>query len=110
MGFCFLFLVLGIWRHQAALLKIENSEIKNFIGKEITFVGLVDKEPSKREKTAKLEIKINKIFSETRPLEIPDRVLITVWEYPEYEYGDKLKIKGKLEKPQEYKVSIIKII
>jgi len=101
-GFCILFFVLGIFRHQLALSKIENSPLQNFIGKEITFVGLVDKEPSKRGKTAKLEIKINKIFFEIQPLEIPDKILVTIWKYPEYDYGDKLKIKGKLEEPQEY--------
>jgi len=124
-GFCILFLVLGIWRHQMALSKIENSPLQNFIGKEITFVGLVDKEPSKRGKTAKLEIKVEKIIADSNPpATLPPsagpsngspltkvnsegissgsyraKVLVTVWKYPEYDYGDKLKIQGKLEEP-----------
>ena len=96
-GFCLLFLVLGIWRHQTVLIKIENSEIKNFIGKEVAFIGIVNKEPTKKEKTTQLEI-----IAENRSPPIKGKILITVWRYPEYQYGDKLEIKGKLEEPQEY--------
>lgn len=101
-GFCILFLVLGIWRHQTALSKIENSEIKNFIGKEITLIGLVAEEPSLREKSTRLTIKIEKIEAQVRPMLIKEKVLMMTWRYPEYQYGDKLKVKGKLEEPQEY--------
>jgi len=49
-GFCILFLVLGIWRHQSALSKIENSPLQNFLGKEITLIGIVNEEPKKKRK------------------------------------------------------------
>ena len=63
-GFCLLFLVFGIWRHQTFLAKIENSPIKNFIEKEITLIGLVDKEPDIREKSIKLETVVEEIIDE----------------------------------------------
>jgi len=101
-GFCLLFLVLGIFRHQIFLSKIENSPIKNFIGKEITLIGSIDEDPDLREKIAKLTIKIEKIMGEDGPPPTEKKVLVTVWKYPEYQYGDGLKIKGKLETPQEF--------
>ena len=105
-GFFILFFVFGILRHQMFLMKIENSSLKKFIGKEITLIGLVNKEPIKREKTQKLEIKIEKLPAISPNSQIQrgkwGKVLLTIWRYPEYEYGDRLKIKGKLKEPPEF--------
>lgn len=90
-GFCILFLVAGVWRYQIAQLKIENNELKNYFGQNIALIGIIDEEPDKREKTTKLTIKLENLN---------EKVLITKWHYPEYEYGDKLKITGFLEQPQ----------
>jgi competence protein ComEC len=100
-GFCIIFLVFGVWRHQSFLFKIENSSIKKLIEKEVTLTGLVEKEPSQGEKILKLEIKIEKL-PESQSLAKGEKVIVTTWRYPEYEYGDKLKIKGKLEEPPEF--------
>ena len=90
-GFCILFLVLGIWRHQIFLSKLENSEIKKHINENIVLIGVVDAEPDIREKVIKLKIRIEGIDNE---------ILVTARRYPEYQYGDKLKITGRLEEPQ----------
>ena len=92
-GFCILFFVFGIFRYQSFLSKLENSEIKNFLNENVTLIGIVDGEPSIREKTIKLKIKIEGTG---------DKILITTRRYPEYQYGDKLKITGKLEEPQAF--------
>ena len=90
-GFCILFLILGIWRHQIFLSKLENSEIKKHINENIVLIGVVDAEPDIREKVIKLKIRIEGIDNE---------ILVTARRYPEYQYGDKLKITGRLEEPQ----------
>jgi len=90
-GFCLFFLVFGIWRHQIFFLKIENSPIKSFVGKEVKLIGLVEKEPEIKGKSQKLIIKVEKINQ---------KILVTTRRYPEYQYGEKLKINGKLEEPQ----------
>jgi len=92
-GFCILFLVLGIWRHRIFLSKLENSEIKKHINENIILTGVVDAEPDIREKVIKLKIKIEGIDNE---------ILVTTRRYPEYQYGDKLKITGRLEEPQVF--------
>ena len=91
--FCLLFLLVGIWRHQIAISQIENNQLQNYFGQNITFTGIVDEEPDRREKTTKLTIKVEGLG---------EKVLITKWPYPEYEYGDKLKITGQLEEPQVF--------
>ena len=62
-GFCILFLVAGIWRHQLAELRIMNNELRKYNDQEkiITLVGLVAKEPDIREKSVKLTGKVEKI-------------------------------------------------
>jgi competence protein ComEC len=93
-GFCILFLVTGIWRHQQAELRIIDNELKKFndLEQKITLIGQVIKEPDIREKNIKLTIK---------PNNIEGKVLVTTNRYPQYQYGDKLKITGFLKTPQE---------
>ena len=52
------------------------------------FVGKVIKEPDTRSTNTKLTIQIGQ-----------SRVLVTVGNYPEYQYGDVLEIKGELQEP-----------
>jgi len=104
-GFCLLFLVLGIWRYQIAKLGIKNNELRKFndLGEELTLIGTIAKEPDIREKSIKLTIKVKEISHENTSRQIEARVLVTTWRYPEYQYGDKSKITGKLEAPRIFK-------
>lgn len=90
-GFCILFLVLGVWRHQTAELKIIHPQEK-----ETTFIGTVIQEPDIRENSTKLTL------TEAKPRSIQGKILVTTNRYPEYHYGDKLKIAGKLQSPQKF--------
>jgi competence protein ComEC len=102
MGFCLIFLILGIWRHQTVELRIKNNELRKYndLGEVITLVGKVVSEPDVREKSTKLTTEINPItWVETGSRPILGKVLITVGRYPEYKYGDELKIIGELKTP-----------
>jgi len=94
-GFCILFLVVGIWCHQQAELRVMNNDLRKYndLDQETTLIGQVIKEPDIRESNIKLTIK---------PEKINGRALVTTNRYPEYNYGDKLKITGKLLTPQEF--------
>ena len=91
-GFSILFLVLGIWRCQSIEIQISKSKLWAYNDRKetITLTGIVAEEPDIRDKSLKLIIK---------PDNINGRILITASRYPEYQYGDKLKITGKLETP-----------
>jgi len=89
-GFCLLFLVLGIWRQNNALPAGRQELIKyNDSGEEINLIGIVIKEPDIRDTSVKLTI-----GGRTAA-----KVLVTTNRYPEYKYGDELKITGKLKTP-----------
>ncbi|MFH1820561.1 MAG: ComEC/Rec2 family competence protein [Candidatus Nealsonbacteria bacterium] len=87
-GFCLLFLVAGVLRHQQVV-----SNIPDIYEREISFVGQVSAEPDIRENHTKLIL--------TTEL-VPGKVLISVDKYPKYEFNDKLKITGGLKRPEAF--------
>ena len=95
-SFYILFLILGVWQHQQYELKITNSELRNYndLEQKITLTGIVSAESDVRDTNVKLTIKPNKIQN--------GKILITVNQYPEYQYGDKLKIIGELKTPHVF--------
>ncbi len=90
-GFCLLFLAVGAWRHQQVL-----SAIPQVIERDVIFIGKVAAEPNLRENYINLEI------IEVGPQSSRGKILVTTDRYPEYQYGDKLKITGKLEMPPAF--------
>ena len=62
-------------------------------GKIFQFEGIVANEPDKRLDNTKLKVRL---------LPYSEYVLITIGSYQEYFYGDKLKLKGKLQTPKEF--------
>ena len=99
-GFCILFLVLGIWRHETTELRIIKSELKqvNDSEEKITLIGIISDEPDLKEKSQRLTIKTENLNGIKTTEE---KVLITIYRYPEYKYGDKLKAVGKLKTPSD---------
>jgi competence protein ComEC len=89
LGFFILFFVFGIFRFRNYLSKIQNQEIKNFVGKEISIFGVVDDEPKIKEKSIIFPLKTEK-----------GKILIKARRYPEFEYGEKVKISGILKEPE----------
>lgn len=94
-GLFFLFFALGLWRHQAFYLESENNQFKDYLGKEdtITLTGIINNQPILGEKSLKFEF---------QPQNIKGKVLIITRKYPQYDYGDKIKIKGTLREPQPF--------
>jgi competence protein ComEC len=86
LGFCVLFFGLGIFRFQSYFLKAQNQEIKRLVGKKISIVGIISKEPQIKEKTSVFELKTEK-----------GKILVKAKRYPEFEYGEKIKIEGILK-------------
>ncbi len=102
-GFCLILAVLIIWRYQVMELRIKspygrspegrNYELRDYNDseEEITLIGRVVKEPDVRDTNTKLTIEVK-----------TSRILVTVSRYPEYKYGDELKITGRLQTPDVF--------
>ncbi|PIS38949.1 MAG: hypothetical protein COT34_01010 [Candidatus Nealsonbacteria bacterium CG08_land_8_20_14_0_20_43_11] len=100
--FCFLFLLFGISRHQAAIIKAENNPLREYnnLGQEVIFEGRVAREPVEINDRLRLTVAVenpkNNSFREQGEL---GKVLVTTTRYPEYQYGERLRIKGELKEP-----------
>ena len=100
LGLCILFLFLGIWRHQTAELKIITDRLRKFNDSSQTFTlsGVIMEEPDVKENNTKLAIKVENVNLKAGK----GKILITTQRYPEYDYGDRLKIRGKLKTPEKF--------
>ncbi len=101
-GFFLLFLFFGIWRHQFTENQIENSSLKAFnnIGRAVTLVGLIIREPDVRQNNIKLIIEPEEIAGQK--VKNQGFVLATVSHYKKYKYGDKVEIFGELKAPPSF--------
>jgi competence protein ComEC len=99
-GFCLFFLLLGIFHLHRHELSIANNPLTLMAGQnqENVFFGTVCAEPDVRKTTTKLSIcEIESLDNSENFLD--GKILITVKKYPEYKYGDNIKIIGTLEEP-----------
>lgn len=78
-----------------------NSEFLDIYKEQIISTqGIIIDEPDEREKNTRLTIKINSVFGEDISEKI--NILVVADRHPEFEYGDKVKIEGKLTKPENF--------
>jgi competence protein ComEC len=91
LGFCLLFLALGILRFQISEFNIANDKLAklNNNGLVVVLTGVISDEPDVRDTSQKLNVKIGS-----------STILVTTSRYPEYEYLDKINLTGKLEAPE----------
>jgi competence protein ComEC len=61
--------------------------------------GVISQAPDIRDKTTQLTLAVQEIKLESGWQEVSGKALITVYRYPEYQYGDLLDITGELKTP-----------
>jgi competence protein ComEC len=96
LAFCLIFLALGILRFNFAQPKVDINKIQFYNGQEIEFVGIVLGEPDVRSDSLKLKIEV---FQVEATFGDYGQVLVKTNLYPQYDYGDRLKIDCELQKP-----------
>ncbi len=89
-----MFLILGVWRHQTAINGINWPKEGD-----VVFSGIVAAEPDVRDNNTKLILVETDSLNPNRLQMISGKILATIGKYPEYKYGDELKISGRLEIP-----------
>lgn len=104
-GFCLIFLSSGIWLHSSAESRIIENALRQYNNSKNSFVltGTIVAEPDVRENSVQIVFRVNSIdgvdFSYSENKDKIGNVLLFTNRYPEYRYGDKLKVKGSLENP-----------
>lgn len=67
--------------------------LDRFLERRLTFEGIVDDEPVRTAKSQRVVVRENK--SQTR-------ILLATRQYPEYRYGDVLRISGRITRPENF--------
>lgn len=79
----------------------EESKLTKYVGQKIEVVGIVVGEPDVRESNTKLTVGLREIHTNDTVVKIREKILVTVPIYPEYKYGDKVKLSVTLVEPTE---------
>src|SRR3989338_2761896 len=83
----------GQLRYQQADLGGRQSDLQNKIGQRVSLVGIVSDEPEQKENYNRLVLEDEKSEG---------KILVYLPSYPQYKYGDKLKINGILKRPEKF--------
>ncbi len=95
-------ILLGVGRITVSNL-YERSQLTQFVGQKINAEGVIVSEPDVRETNTKLTIKIDKVFlSMSETTTVSEKVLVTAPIYPEFSYGDRVKVTLTLEEPKNF--------
>jgi len=107
-----IFLFLGLWRYSLSLPESTPDKTWYYNGQTVTVVGAVNSEPDIRQKSQKLEIKVETLHNMKgsepwqRGLAMADvkgKILVTTSLYPSYNYGDELEISCELKTPEKFR-------
>lgn len=100
-GFCLIAASAGAGR----LMQVQNAPstvwLFNDYPQKLVLVGRVVEEPDKRLENVRYKIKIEELGNGSQLLSVAGKALAVAKKYPEYHYGDKLELTGKLKTPPE---------
>lgn len=103
LGFCVVFVVLGVLRYQGAQAHLfpfeEELAEDQRRGERVVFIGQVVGEPEKRIHSVRLVVRPENISERSFPARMQGKVLVTTDRFSDYGYGDMLKISGNLKTP-----------
>ncbi len=88
--FLVLFFALGCIRMEFVPDR-EHSLFKDMVGQKIAIEGVIQEEPDIRENSTRLTVKVGE-----------EKLLVIVKKYPEFEYGEKVSLQGKIVLPENF--------
>ncbi|MEK7208555.1 MAG: ComEC/Rec2 family competence protein [Patescibacteria group bacterium] len=101
---------LGVLRYDFADSDKAKTALGSYVGESVTLEGIIRDEPDVREKVTRLIISLSdsdkgQTLSLENGLTLKSsgaKILITTDKAPEYLYGDRLLVRGKLERPENF--------
>ncbi|MCC6448217.1 MAG: ComEC family competence protein [Chitinophagaceae bacterium] len=95
---------LGVLRFNISESSRINSELFGYVDKQVSLKGTIVDEVESRENSTQLIFLTEKFINDGKEQKINDgeKILIINEQYPKYNYGDKIKITGKLTTPQNF--------
>jgi len=101
---CALALLLGALRYQLALPDFDDPRFVAHYndGGWVTVEGLVGQAPDVRDTWTNLYLRTEQISADGRQDDVQGTVLVRAPRFPEYRYGDRLRVAGRLETPPQF--------
>jgi len=93
---------LGILRYEIKEVRKNNESITIFIGEKIVMEGVISEELSIKDNGARLTVTSDLVLFSSKAFEINEKILVSTGLFPEFKYGDRVKVAGKLEKPENF--------
>ena len=93
----------GIMRFSWHTSAEERATVLRYAGEAVTIRGIVEDIPDEREKNTRLLMRVSEVISHGGEARAADgRVLVFVNRYPSFQYGDEIRMRGTLEKPESF--------
>jgi competence protein ComEC len=93
-------IALAGWRYDESISTVPPDAVQHFNdGEEVRFRAVIDDEPQPRATSIAYRLEVRSAWSNGRWHEASGAVLMTVPQFPEYEYGDLLDLRGELTTP-----------
>jgi competence protein ComEC len=99
--FVFSFAV-GVLRYEIKDIKNNDIYLSENLGNKVVIEGIIFDEPNRKDKTVMLTVDFKQIIFASSSVAVSGRGIISTDLYPEFKYGDLIKISGKLEKPENF--------
>lgn len=93
---------LGLLRYEIKDLPARDPILDKNLGEKVIVEGVVSDEPDKRENGVKLTLNFKNLSGDGKIFPVKGKGIMTTDFYPEFRYGDLLKIEGKLTKPKNF--------
>ena len=97
---------LGILRYEIKDSYSLDSNLENNLNKKVVVEGIIFDEPIVKESGTSLLVDFKNIIIASSSISVSGRGIIKTDVYPEFIYGDMVKVSGKLEKPENYSSTI----
>ena len=93
---------LGILRYEIKDLKNDGDNLSGLIGQKVVLTGIIDEEPSVKDKSVQLTINAESVLVLGKENEVSGKVLVSAGLYPEFKYGDLIRAEGTLARPENF--------
>lgn len=92
----------GLVRYQSSLPVLDKNHVKFYNDQKIELKGIINRAPDVSDKSTHVYLSDIKINNSEGWKEVEGQVLLFVYRYPEYRYGDEILVEGELKTPQNF--------
>lgn len=97
-----LFVSAGVLRFYSKDITEPKNILDNFVGETIQLEGIIKSEVSRRESSQQIVLSTDKLSFREVEYSVNQKILISTELFPEFSYGEKIEVVGKLKKPENF--------